>query len=247
MNTLYPHDRGRKLKMANVMPMMIAALIAGAPAMVSAQEVALQERLEAEQIYLQWDVSVDLGSAQEAFAEVLRSAERPGGTVTLSGCGEPARGPMYAPGQSSVASALYRLTAVYPGYYWTVQGGVIDLLPKQNQPPVMDVRVQRFEWDTRTAMRLSVENVFQVAAVKDRLAGLGVTDAPNGGFGLQRPPRVINGIPVPEPPPKGRKWQVENVTVLVALNVIAASYGTGFWHYDEWACGGRKVYSLSTR
>jgi hypothetical protein len=229
------------------MPMVIAALIAGAPTMVSAQEAAPSMRLEAEQVYLRWDVSVDLGSAQQAFAEVLRSAERPGGMVTLSGCGEPGRSPMYAPGQSSVASALYRLTAVYPEYFWTIQDGVIDLLPKQNQPPVMDVRVQRFEWDTMAAMRLNVENVFQVAAVRDRLAGLGVTDAPDHGFGLQRAPRLINGVPVPEPPPKGRKWQVENVTVLAALNAIAASYATGFWHYDEWACGGRKVYRLSTR
>jgi hypothetical protein len=229
------------------MPMMIAALIAGVPTIAPAQEATPSMRFEAEQIYLRWDVSVDLGSAQQAFVEVLRSAEKPGGMVTLSGCGEPGRSPMFAPGQSSVASALYRLTAAYPEYYWAVQGGVIDLLPKQNQPPVMDVRVQHLEWDTTAAMRLGVENVFQVAAVRDRLAGLGVTDAPNGGLGLQKPPRVINGVPVPEPPPKGRRWQVENVTVLTALNAIAASYGTGFWHYDEWACDGKKVYRLSVR
>ncbi len=231
--------------MASIMPMMIAALIAGVPTVVSAQEAAPPARLEAERIHLRWVVSVELGPAQQAFVELLRSAERPGGMVTVSGCGEPRRSFLDATAQSSLASALDRLTAVYPEYYWTVQDGVINVLPKQNQPPVMDVHIQRFEWDTTASVHLTLSQVFDLAAVKSRLANLGIAAGLEFGPGLQRPPRLINGIP--EPPPKGQRWKVENLTTLAALNAIAASYGSGFWWYEERTCDGKTTYRVSVR
>jgi hypothetical protein len=229
------------------MPIVLTALIALAPTVLFGQEPTPSMRFEAEQMYLQIPVSVGLGTARQAFAGILRSAERPGGMVILSGCAEPGRGPMYAPEQSSVASALYRLTTVYPEYYWTVQDGVIDLLPKQSQPPVIDLRIQHFEWDTTASVHLSVANVFQAAAVRSRLTSLGIASGFDDIPGLQRPPRVINGVPVPEPPPNGRKWKVENLSVLAVLNAVAASYGTAFWWYEECTCDGKTSYRLGVQ
>jgi hypothetical protein len=53
--------------------------------------------------------------------------------------------------------------------------------------------------------------------------------------GLQPAPCVFCG----PKKPTGREWKAENVTLLTALNRIAASYGNVRWVYEERTCGTR--------
>jgi len=75
-----------------------------------------------------------------------------------------------------------------------------------------------------------VGRLFDLSAVKRRSAELGAV-VEIAIPGLQRAPRV--GAPLP----KGREWKAENVTLLTALNRIAASYGNARWVYEERTCG----------
>jgi hypothetical protein len=231
--------------MANMIPFIFAGLLAGLPPAVFAQEPSPSMRVEAQGIDLQEVVSVNPGSARQVITEILRSAQRAGGMVTLSGCGEPDQGTFRAAGRSSVASALDLLTATYPEYYWSIQDGAVDLLPRRNRPKAMDIRIQHIDWDTTASVNLSIDTVFHVGGVGGLLAKLGIAAGLEEGPGLQRPPRVVNGVP--EPPPQGRKYELENVSVLTALNAVVASYGSAIWWYDERTCDGKTTYRLFTQ
>jgi hypothetical protein len=110
----------------------------------------------------------------------------------------------------------------------------------------MDVRVGQFEWDTAANEPAPVFRLFDSNGIKDRLAGLGIVPYTGleYGPGLQKPPRIINGVAEPR---QGQKYKVENVTLLTALNTIVASYGDAFWWYEEQKCGGQKTYRISVR
>jgi hypothetical protein len=200
-------------------------------------EQVLTTRSELERTYLPHDIHLQSGPLGEAFDSVLLTTRRPGGAVFTYGCGEPAQIPVFIPSTYSLANAFDLLTAVYPTHDWAVRDGVINLLPKQTFPAVLDTLVERIAWDTNEAVSLSIDRVFGLSTVKRRLVELGLS----GEIiipGLQRPPRV--GVPLP----KGREWKIENVTLLGALNRIAASYGDVRWVYEERHCETVKTYRV---
>ncbi len=224
--------------------MIIVMASALHPALL-AQGATARMRTEAEGVDLNQGVSLAPSSIQEALAGILRSAGRPGGMVVRSGCGDPAQSPLLVGSGSSLAGALDLMTSVHPAYYWTIREGVVNILPKRDPPPVMDVRIERFEWDTTAAVYLAVSNLSQSDSVRRRLAALGAAEALQQGPGLQPVPRIVNGVAEPRPP--GRRYRVEGVTLLSALNAVVASYPNAIWYYEEWHCAGRRTYSFFAR
>lgn len=182
--------------------------------------------------------------AQEAFVRILRAVGRPGGAVLLSGCGDSADVPLFAP-SASLASALDLLTAVHSAYRWTIQDGVFLLLPKGKHPPVLDVPIGRFQWDTSASVHLTVSNLADSAPVRYCLSGMGFHGGIEAISRPQQAPRIVNGRA--EAPPQGHQFHVENVKLLDALNAVASSYGSVVWCYEERACDGSKTYSFSAR
>jgi hypothetical protein len=202
-------------------------------------------RMEAQAINLRRIVFLDLASANQSLAEVLSSAGRAGGMVSLAGCAEPPQSPFHVPEQSSLASVLDLLTAAHPDYFWSVQDGAIDLLPKAKASEVLSAHVRGFEWDTTAAVSLSMQRIFDLPEIRSVLSKTGMASGLEDGPGLQQPPRVLNGLP--EPAPQGRKYEIRNTTVLAVLNAVATSYETAFWWYEERTCGGQTTYRLSAR
>jgi hypothetical protein len=222
-----------------------AALLAGLAIGTFAQEtlpteLVLTTKSELEQTYLRDGVVLESGPLGPALESVLIAARRPGGAVFAYGCGEPAEAPLSIPSTYSVASALDTLTSIYPTHSWTVRDGVINLLPRQGLPTVLGTPIEHLAWDTNEAPSASVGRLFRLDAVTRRFVALGIT----GGMiipGLRKLPRLVDGIPQV---PKGREWKVENVTLLAALNRIAASYGDARWVYEESTCGAVKSYRV---
>lgn len=200
-------------------------------------ELVLTTRNELERTYLPHGVQLQGVPLGVAFDSVLIAARRPGGVVFAYGCGEPIQAPVSIPSTYSLASAFDLLTAAYSTHNWAVRDGVIDLLPKQNVPVILDVPIERIVWDTNEAVSLGVQRLFDLSAIKRRFVELGITGevfVP----GLQQAPRI--GVPKP----KGREWKSENVALLTALNQIAASYGDVRWVYEERTCGTVKTYRV---
>ncbi|HLK63474.1 MAG TPA: hypothetical protein VKU19_08540 [Bryobacteraceae bacterium] len=224
----------------------LIVLGAGLSCGLTAQNTTADMRIEATNTLLHGGVQLELEPASSAFGALLRINARPGGMIIVSGCGVPAR---YSVGFSAGmpwSTALDTLTSIFPENYWTFKDGVANLLPKQGVPSVMDVQIERFEWDTAANEPSAIFRIFDANGVKSHLTALGLT--PYSGLQaftwLQKAPKVVNGVPEPR---RGQKYKLENVTVLTALNAIAAAYGDEFWLYEERKCGGEKTYRISVR
>ena len=232
-------------RMATTLLRTLSAVIMALPVGSYAQETTLPVRLRAQNIFLTEAVAVDSGSSVQALAGILRSAQQSGGMVILSGCSGGTVNSLYAPSETSIAGILDRLTLAYPGFYWTIRDGAINVLPKGRWPEAMDLEVRHFDWDTSASVNLNINRVFQLSGISEAIAKLGVSEGLQQGFGLQRAPRIQNGSP--DPPLPGRMYEVRNTTILAALNGIVVSYGTAFWVYEERACEGKTTYRLFTQ
>ena len=170
--------------------------------------------LDAEQ--LSYSVALDPMPIQRALLAVSAAARKPGGVVLLSLCGEEDESPLQVPQGASLVSALDLLTAVHPAYEWTVRDGVVNVLPRQQKFAVMNVLLGRFGWDATDSVHLSVSRLSQVPSVRQFLRGTGVVEAIQQVSLFGRLRRTANGIS--EPPPKGRRYVVESVPLVTALN-----------------------------
>jgi len=227
-----------------VIAMLLAELsITGFAQEARPAELVLTTRNDLEQTHLPHEMYLPTAPLRQAFDLVLIAARRPGGAVFSYGCEEPAQTLLSIPSTYSLASAFDLLTAAYPTHYWTVRDGVVNLLPKLNLPAILDAHVERLAWDTTDPAIVSVGRVFGLSAIKHRLAELGFTGDVDV-TGLQETPRVVDGVPQK---PKGRGWKIENLTLLTALNRVAASYGVFRWWYEERTCGTDKTYRVGAR
>jgi len=194
------------------------------------KDLVLTTRAELERAHLPGGMDLKSGPLAEAYDSVVLAARLPAGAVFVYGCEAPAQAIMSIPSTDSLASAFDLMATVYSTHNWAVRDGVVNLLPKEHLPAILDAPVERIAWDTNEAASASVGRVFDLSAIKRRSVELGTTGE-TVIPGLQQAPRV--GVPLP----KGRVWKAENVTLLTALNRIAASYGDVRWVYEERSYG----------
>jgi hypothetical protein len=197
-------------------------------------ELVLTTRIELEQTHLPHDVDFKTGPLAAAYDSLVLTAQRPAGAVFTKGCEVPEQALVSIPSAYSLADAFDVLTTSYTTHHWSIHDGVVNLLPKGKLPAVLDTLIGRFEWDTNETPGGSVGSLFQLSNVQHRFIELGITQAYGTGE-LQAAPCMF----CVRSPPTGRKWKVENVTLLTALNRIAASYGNARWVYEEWTCGSK--------
>lgn len=204
----------------------------------------LRTKKDAEGIYLKWAMASDPTTVGGSFGQILKSAERSGGIALVSGCDNPVS-PLTVPPRWSLAGALDLLTAVYPKNDWTISDGVVNVLPRQGRPAVLEIQMAHFEWNTADLVSLSVDRLFQSNNIRQYLAAHRMESGLGQGTGLFPAPRVVKGKPAPKQ--DGRGYQMENATVLSTLNAIVGSYGNVVWSYEQRTCDGHGVYYISAR
>lgn len=195
---------------------------------------------------LQLPSSLDLGavSTRDGFTAALRMMRKPGGVVTVrSGdCEVESRKFFTLPGGFPLDHALDALVGIESNSFWVLNNGAINLIPAQGLPPIMQVRVPDFEWDTSDFVRRTMDRLFLSGPVRTFLEG---AERERGIISIvqpSKPPRIINGVAVPENP--GERHVIREQRLIDLLNSIVASYGDGVWSYQEWSCGGKKYFQI---
>lgn len=135
----------------------------------------------------------------------------------------------FHPWDLSVRTILESIVAADYRYKWSIEGGVINLLPKVGSPPLLDVRLAEFS-QKEVPVKVMMEALENMPEVRRRAAQLGFNEPP-GGFGFQ-----IGLVDT-------RKFSVRcrNCTVREALNAIVRRSG-GSWTYREYSYEGKKTY-----
>jgi hypothetical protein len=158
----------------------------------------------------------------------------PGGIIlAAANCDEDAKYELN-PSSASLRDVLDAITSADPSYKWTFERGVVNLVPKEDEPPLLEVRIRKFELKD-TNLHLAFDQLFKLPEVKQRQAELNIGEIGHE-LGLSSLKRPGTG---PDESKEGFDVSCEDITVRQALNEIVRVYGHAVWCYSERHCNGK--------
>jgi hypothetical protein len=120
--------------------------------------------------------------------------------------------------KGTLTQVLDAIVAAEPHYTWRETDGVINVLPRENVDPFLDVFISRFEVRRVTPNKANQE-LMRAREVKRWMAHAGIQE---GNF---------SRFPIAEGPGRDISLDLANVTVRTVLNRILTAGGGWYWSY----------------
>ena len=183
------------------------------------------------------------GSVPVTFATLLRTAGISGGVATsYSGCSEGPDIPVSISAGTKLDNALSQVAANGHKAEWQLRDGVANLLPSGSPPPLLLLRVSRFEWDSTKPPAESIGQLVQAADVSRGASELRLRQtAFEGGASAV----CARGDCTKKTKSQGLLHAEEDATVLTLLNHIVKSHPGAVWNYSEYRCADVTEFSLT--
>jgi hypothetical protein len=169
------------------------------------------------------EVQTENVEVNNVLASGLRTARVPGGIVRAPHGNEMVK--QLKPAGAKLSDLLAAIVASVPTYRWDVDNGVVNLVPTTGAPPLLTLRIRRFDVPNATSAADVVPRLLNLPSVKKRAAELNL----NSGLQIL----VGGGRPRPKKVPRPFRVHVQDCTLLEALNTIVRAQGHGVWEYKE--------------
>jgi hypothetical protein len=238
--------RPRRTALA-VVALTVVLLLSGCDAWTTAQGTAvLAATLDDSQTV---DIPIDhdiYGSElpHALLGEILGGTGIPGGVAQLEGCsGVPAVVSTKAKKGTTIRQALDAFVVGNPGYQWLLEGGVVNLIPKNAPLALLNTRIHGLQLSTtdrQTTAGAILDDLVRLPEVRLRAAELELQPKVIQDFflGVHREhPEPINPVPI--------VISLKNVPLREALNSVVRAYGNTIWIYVEHECNGGKQYLVT--
>jgi hypothetical protein len=175
-------------------------------------------------------------TATNAFTSILNAAHAPGGVATITACGD-APTHNLTPTGSTLSEALDSIVLAHPQYRWYIDQGVVNLVPSDDVPPLLEVQVGEFEIRPTETIDAMLGKLLMTPEVQHGIAQLQLKRE-IGLASLERPgfKRVEED--------DGSTFRYQNLTVRKALNAIARAHGNAVWNYREQRCNAEDKFSI---
>jgi hypothetical protein len=165
-------------------------------------------------------VQLSNATTPDILAQALTNAGVPGGIAVRNNCGGFERR-FLSPSKKTLRGVLDAVSSADPEYSWNVDRGVVNFVPRDNEPRLLNTLVSKLE----------VRSAEPNQALSQLLALPEVAKAARGELGFQ----TVTGGPYAfmmdgsQPERQKVSLSLTNVTVREALNAIARSHGTAVW------------------
>src|ERR1700754_608408 len=91
------------------------------------------------------DLPETLDTPTGAAAHALASTRVPGGIVQINGCESVAMRKPWRARTSTLRDALDAIVQTEPDYSWFINDGVVNLVPKSEEPTLLQIRISRLK------------------------------------------------------------------------------------------------------
>lgn len=173
------------------------------------------------------------------FERALSLAHAPGGMVVVKDCANAPSATVAVRG-TTLGDVLRSIERADPRYRWTVEDGVVNLLPKRAVPPLLMVKIDNI--DVRGAANPS-EAANVLFGLSDFRRGASRLGLHQGGI------QSFLGSAGGKSPGQGEERHVirlhlKHTTVLSSLNAIVRANRGGVWIYNQRSCRGHNVFNI---
>ena len=168
-------------------------------------------------------------STQESFLNTLRAEKKPGGIVVINrNCLAVEARPQIEREYASLDAALNSIVRQDPWYEWSLEQEVVNLIPANDEPDFLKIKIKKFRLDGDLNTDLALERLLRLPEVKDKAEEI------NLNKGLMS----IGLISLRNTKPR-LKFELKNTTVRQVLNEIVRKDGIAVWRYYESNCNGK--------
>jgi hypothetical protein len=181
------------------------------------------------------------GTAVQALSVLSRAAHVSGGFASVnSSCAPPAVKSWSTVDGMPLSAALNDIADLTSE--WRVEDGVIDVLPRESLPVLLEVHVHRFEWDTGSPAASVISKLRSIPEVSEKAALLGLKELPFEGhssgvcIGLNCPNQSLH---------PGQARVNEDVALIHILNEVVQAHEGTVWHYAEHRCQGQVKFTIT--
>ena len=174
-----------------------------------------------------------------ALTRALVAAHVPGGIVTETGCGADESYTL-VPSGPTLRDVLDSIVAVNPQYQWSIDRGVVNLIPSNKGPVLLDLRIAELNVKSAKTVDEILVRLFALPVMREEITRLNLSQV-SGEIGMRSLGRPGSNQ---EEESAGLMLYEKNVTLREALNAIAREQGSAVWSYREQHCGGRNEFSI---
>ena len=143
---------------------------------------------------------------------------------------------MLKPADDTLRSLLDAALAAEPEYTWSVDNGVVNLVPRYREPLFLETAIPKLEISEAATTNEALSQLLAVPEVSKQAGReLGIRFFGGGIGGYPSPARTHISL------------SLSNITVREALNAIARARGDAIWLLVNQECipsSGRKFFSL---
>ncbi|MCW5967170.1 MAG: hypothetical protein KIT57_01535 [Blastocatellales bacterium] len=156
------------------------------------------------------------------FTRALYNAGLPGGIVSTRAIEQ--RIDLQSLSNSTLGNLLTIITNVEPRYRWETSNGVINLLPVDSYPQLLDFMVPEFTTSNATSLYSALNSLLSQPEVVKRVVELNL----NKGLSV-----FVGPVEMPNLKADAKKFSVslKNKTLREVLNAIVLAHGRGVWEY----------------
>ncbi len=195
---------------------------------------------EAERVLLNREITLpelDYVETSTIFQMVLLNANVSGGIVAVN-CDVSPKWNFVASHTTSLEAFLINLEQTDTNYRWQLDGGVLNLLPREDTPKLLETPIKEFNVEKVTAQE-ALNLLQKKSEVKKRKAELGLDKAI---ISINKASAVILGSE-PNTTPTFN-LNLKGATFRQILNEIVKAQGRLTWIYTEKHCGDTNVFSI---
>lgn len=181
------------------------------------------------------------GVPVEVFTRVLKAAGMPGGVVVEDpACSYGPKVSFLIQAGTTLGQALDKI-ATATSSSWQIDHGAVNIFPASGTPPLLDLRIESFEWDKSMSARETVGRLAIMPEVLQRIHELGLRQgrAEGGATAV-----CIIGDCAPKPKPTPALETERDTPLLSILNRVAVAHGQAVWTYMEFHCENQTNYAL---
>src|SRR5258708_8264666 len=125
-------------------------------------------------------------------------------------------------------------------FEWRLQDGVVNISPVGSMPPLLQINLHSFQWDTHASVKGLIVQLRGSAEVSQGAQELGLK---RGRYGNSQSAICVSDCTEKEPP---NLESAKDVTLLAVLNRIFRAHPGAIWIYSEHRCGNDASFTLDT-
>lgn len=176
-----------------------------------------------------------------AISTLLSEAHTPGGVISIyDDCSQPSVQD-FSLNETTLKQGLDYISRIDAQRKWVYTNRIVIVGLELTGKTILNTLIHDVDIHPEEALSLTAQRLLSTPEVRESIQRAGLTElTPELGFAQIRKTPAVNLTQ----PPVGTTRHLHDIALMDALNVAAATQGTGVWEYEQFVCENKSSFRL---